>query len=983
MAVTDNEGAISRVSLVRAGAAPSPLPSVSLGRDHITEALKNSPDNGATLDLTHKSLTDVGEDGASELAYVGQANADGESAVVRIALAHNRLTTLPMAFALLTRLRYLVLKNNNFTIFPDVLTVMPSLEILDMSRNKIKRLPSQPGSLIKLRVFSLSRNKIHRLPTYFTQFQNLNIFKVDQNPLEWPPRDIMEPASQSEHPDAAKAWIRSIQKWIELDSINAERKHGDEHDASYADMDHDSFADEIRDNIMDARSPFDMSLFVEGSSTSQHQRTFSLDSDQSNYSDNMLPMPSIQTSRSPRSPRPPRLHLDAVSSSRSVHISPSRSPDSYLPTPEESVSSTDEDVTGSTVQLHGRNASFAGSGGSAQRSVLTAKKSMPNLRPAKLHLNHHREVPLHIVNEKSGIPSPPHRQESDSSNGSLQNFRTPKFSLPGLVSSPVSLHRPAPHMDGARHKYFRRISTLNLGSLKTVPPALLTVVDGIRGILFGISQIYQALQHYTEYAIDERFSSVLLKVLDPASMYMNQLIQALDRFDAMSRRTLPSPAVCRAVVETCRDNVNMFGKAVGVLTLQLKVLATHDDVRYTRQMLLVLYGAMAEIVGAWTAIAGQIEAVKRFLRELGPPPATKAYPVPSSILDVTAPSTPGSVTPTPSLPNSRINPRSPTNGASDARARMARRHAGSFSFKDVEIGMLLPSNADSPPFTSGIVGGPTSSTPIPRTIRRAATTFAGTTRDPLHNDGTIRPSTSAKGDLHSRQSSASSLLASSTSSPALPFAKSPPMETMSNAHTQIDGVAVDAIQKAVEAAPPVWILMEQLLRQDSALHETLNDTLRKAEDVTGRLQDDIRNVGTDFAHRMALRDDAHVFANTVIQLLSAIKTYGATHALSSDLRNNMVQLTQATQDFVMLLHVSSFSPTSTPRPYSPMVGAIMSPPPLPLQEDGRLGANLSRSRSAITAVVTRNLPPMKEPPRSALPHGTFMLSPARSPAVTG
>lgn len=67
----------------------------------------------------------------------------------------------------------------------------------------------------------------------------------------------------------------------------------------------------------------------------------------------------------------------------------------------------------------------------------------------------------------------------------------------------------------------------------------------------------------------------------------------------------------------------------------------------------------------------------------------------------------------------------------------------------------------------------------------------------------------------------------------------------------------------------------------------------------------------------------------------------------------MVKLTNATQEFVMLLHVSSFSPAPTPglRSYSPMVGlaAQASPLPTPLLtpglEDGRLGSNLSRNRS--------------------------------------
>jgi len=170
--------------------ALSPLPSVSLTEEHVAEAVQQSPDNGTTLDFTHKSLTDVGEDSVERLATSGHNEAlcsitrhvstslDAFELLVnpasRIALGYNRLATLPTAFALLSSLRYLNLKNNNFSVFPDVvctillvmhqllltilqLTVMPSLEILDVSRNKIKRLPTQPGSLVNLRVRSHPR----------------------------------------------------------------------------------------------------------------------------------------------------------------------------------------------------------------------------------------------------------------------------------------------------------------------------------------------------------------------------------------------------------------------------------------------------------------------------------------------------------------------------------------------------------------------------------------------------------------------------------------------------------------------------------------------------------------------------------------------------------------------------------------------------------------------------------------------------------
>lgn len=83
MPPSDADTPNARSTPARAGAV-SPLPSVSLSREHITEALAKSPDNGATLDLAHKNLTDVGEDGAEELATVGREDDDAcESPLVR------------------------------------------------------------------------------------------------------------------------------------------------------------------------------------------------------------------------------------------------------------------------------------------------------------------------------------------------------------------------------------------------------------------------------------------------------------------------------------------------------------------------------------------------------------------------------------------------------------------------------------------------------------------------------------------------------------------------------------------------------------------------------------------------------------------------------------------------------------------------------------------------------------------------------------
>lgn len=58
----------------------------SLNHVHISEALLKSEDNGATLDFSHKGLTDVGEYGAEQLATIGREDLmEDESSVLRCA----------------------------------------------------------------------------------------------------------------------------------------------------------------------------------------------------------------------------------------------------------------------------------------------------------------------------------------------------------------------------------------------------------------------------------------------------------------------------------------------------------------------------------------------------------------------------------------------------------------------------------------------------------------------------------------------------------------------------------------------------------------------------------------------------------------------------------------------------------------------------------------------------------------------------------
>lgn len=977
MSVSDADRAAGRTSpfpVTSRHGALSPLLSASLTEEHIAEALRQSSDNGATLDLTHRNLTDVGEDGAKHLATIGRNDSlDDESSVFRIALGYNRLATLPTAFALLSRLRYLNLQNNSFTSFPDVLTVMPSLEILDISRNKIKRLPGQSGSLINLRVLCLSRNKITRIPGYFIDFCELDVLKVDHNPIEWPPKYVMETA------DGGKEWITFMQKWMRNNSrprLDVKQPSVDSFLSANAALDN-SIEDQIQSwsHIQKDADP----------SVTPHARSFSIDT-------NFPPLPGPTKPTSPRFDRPPPLRLGMLPPfkvpPRSMTIG------SYLPTPAESVSSTDDDSTAVPEGQHGRNASFTGSARD-RRPALFGKKSLPDLRAVNVSDGVNKQAiggaskgilaPDPLSQDEFSIPSPlSHRQDSSSSSDGSSHFQSRKAyaQTPPTSASPTSGDVPRPVPEVERHAYFKRLSALPATAMiNNLSSSLRSLVECARSLFFAVSQVYQALSHYITYTNDRQLSSVLKKVTDPAYTYMMQLNGALDRFDAICKKTTPPPSLCRALVESSRDTAAMFGKAIAMMSLQLNILASKDDDRYMRSLVLIFYGAMAEISTAWQSMVPHIEAIKPHLSDRRRHHVVRPQPIPNPSPELPPSSAPPSYSPfnAPPLHGIPIARSRPTQSL--GRARTTRRHAGSFSSKDVEIGKSLPSYDLPVPF-GAVVNTPM--TTLRAGQRHPALPLSASTSSLTPSlMSSSMPWTSLLSGQHSRQASQTSLTTSAAPSPPHVPARRPTLD-IPPSRTLVDNDALDAMEVAVEAAPAVWEMLKEIVDNLSEGAEEFRNTLLKAKSTTERLRTNINAMrcGDPGADRKGLREDAHVFVKIVVKLSNLVKTHGTSHAVFSDLLGKMLALTNATQEFVMLLHVSSFSPSTTPRPYSPMT-AILAPSTAGLiAEDGRLGANLSRCRSS-TQPKTLKLFGHITAPRSALPNQSFNIPRMRDTSDEG
>ncbi|CAO1635663.1 unnamed protein product [Sympodiomycopsis kandeliae] len=351
-------------------------------------------------------------------------------------------------------------------------------------------------------------------------------------------------------------------------------------------------------------------------------------------------------------------------------------------------------------------------------------------------------------------PSLPHSETHGQLQRTISRRRKALIGAAGLSddeAGPVSNAQLRSHragvaaLEGAsqesqRDSYFKRFSTFNSlvmpPTVPTVASWVLKQVDATRGILFALSQIYSALKQYTLFTKDERVSAQLGRVLDVAAGTLATLIDSLDRFDSFNLRgQCPNyREVVDTVIDSSKDSIQIFRKVVNVLKLQLKPLQDSADVRYTRNLILMLYGAMTEVFSSWKEICASREDggedasqnVSTSAMVTAPPQVQMTRPSLANATNGSASGHHGNASasaaagngPLPSIAESispsnsfrRVSPPSANDDVAaetDAAGNMARssrpqrkRHAGSFSANDVRSGSLMPaalSNGELPP----------------------------------------------------------------------------------------------------------------------------------------------------------------------------------------------------------------------------------------------------------------------------------------------
>ena len=479
------------------------------------------------------------------------------------------------------------------------------------------------------------------------------------------------------------------------------------------------------------------------------------------------------------------------------------------------------------------------------------------LRPSYANILH-KPVPK-VMTERKGLSSLPTDKASTKAVSDQLEFRVPltshdegrtleeSFNLSSFrkdsdsTSGSASIHPeyiqvanalPSPTMDCA--SYFRRSATLTFNN--SLPKSLLCLLESARSILFAMGRLYQTLDHYVHHGFDERLPSIFRKSLDPANMNITLLIRSLDQFDDLSQKARPSSTVCRALVESCRNVVITMKKAVGLLALQIGMEPFNR--RYSRWLILELYAITTEIAVAWQAMVPYVDSLRPFLYG-----GVFAHSYVGNLENSVGPTSVNSDQRFLRLrPAETLHRGSGQNGT--VKVRMTRRHAGSFSSKDVEIGKELPSYEVLPT----TMGGLATHTPMLRTPKRQATMpVFPTTSSSLPSYASNQIYTS-----HLRQSSRNSLIEASSSMPSV-------SESYFNNRARADKEAFQAVREALEVAPVVWDQIEETLGDISS--RDTQQVLENARLVTRKLSDDVHAISEDSPEsgKKAISDSAHLF----------------------------------------------------------------------------------------------------------------------------
>lgn len=891
---------------------------------HIWQELAASKDSGDTLDLSRKSIEVVD---AGDVRILRSGVGRQQKGVWRLALSYNRLHELSFhdSFTLLGRLRYLNLKGNDLRALPAALAAMPSLEILDVSKNEIEQLPEDPGRLVRLRVLSLSNNKLRVLPGYLAYFANLRVLKVENNPIEWPPADVIQSRESAGGAGATTGPRPS--------TSSRNGSHGGSHGGSGdgGGLLKKGGDDEMRIWIATLkdymRSHEQEQLRLKAVAVSEDESRAQLQQP-APQAPAPAPVPPAEVPSSPPMAQmitEPQLlgstrrrRANTAKSSDQLHpvdAPPAASEVATLPP----VTSTALASTAAAPPAHTRVSSFT----LAQRMsrTLGSKKSLPDLRQP------HADI---IENRKSAEREPKGKDRKSHlyGLGIDASFAKPLDSKPAASNVAVKLdakqvkeqqqHSSSPSSPTrSSDAYFRRLAARN--TPVEVSPAMMHLMDGIRGILFALASLQSTVNQYASMIGEEARKALGLL---PSSL-LDALIASLDRIDAMARRRQPTTQLIRQLILDCRMCISQFGQLVQNVQDNIAHAA---DVRFSRLLLLTMYGSMAEVATAWKTLHPLLSEVKHLL-------ATRGHVANASITSASSSSL--------RTPISPINETREVAAAEVASIRSSpgrhlpvlreksKRNAGSFSAEDVATGMMLGPHEMEP---TSALSDQSQATPLRPAFPHS--------RQPSSLGAIVIPEVDEDDDDDEGDATQTAAIA-----PSL----------------------LETLQEASELAYTAWLrLTEEMMPPTTPRHsrtrtaQQLMETVAKAEGTTRRLTENLMEVNSG-AINNTLLDNVEQFTTAVWTVNELVNAISKERVLPPSVRALLASLVNKTRELDAAS--SNYAPLPPPslrpgRPSSPAFGyralEVKAPPVLPNS------SSFASFQMPLSAGVRQGMPPRSQ-----------------------
>ncbi|OTB04202.1 hypothetical protein M426DRAFT_58942 [Hypoxylon sp. CI-4A] len=533
-------------SMLSATAPLSTNQVINLAREAMNSALRENENQaaeasgvstelkpGVTIDLSRKNIQALPDEVVDII----------KNELERLALSHNRLSSLPARFSECTHLRYLNLRANMMREFPLPLCDIKSLEILDMGRNRIRVLPPEIVKLSSLKVLALQKNRIEELPLCLADMVSLQMLRLEGNNIKFPPKEVLRVQASSPPNEGflEKSEITELAITAYIKKFLKQRSLG----MNGRDREGENSRDELSDDIETPRMP--IKRVVSG--------RFPIKVNGSDMSD--LRSPAVL--RPP--PIPSRSHARGLSQQNTVVRRPGVMP-LTIGNPNERLRSNSETLL---------QASAAGRPSERNRRMGIVSRKASELGTLEEGQTNNR------FSHYRGL------SHGSSMTGNLNPNGTAVVS-PNSPAEPL-LQRP---------NYVRRLSVLpeQRRESKIFDP----IIESAKGILYAIFQIHPMIQLFTRLTNDGTSKRSSLEIVFyNTNFHIEQLEQEIQKHELVSENDPYTARENENVQRAVLTLINAYSHICSLLLNNMDTIVDNGDPRYIRTMMMLLYHSIMEL----------------------------------------------------------------------------------------------------------------------------------------------------------------------------------------------------------------------------------------------------------------------------------------------------------------------------------------------------------------------------------------------------